>query len=130
MSQDNIELVKGFMRLLGGGIWRRCCEEFRRRLRWCSRRRCRGAGTFRGTEGLQQFFAGLMKHLNNTALPIERYLDAGDHVVAIGRTQGTVVKTGRAFDVPLAHVWQIERGLAVRFRPYIDHPAMMAALGE
>lgn len=85
-------------------------------------------GTYRGIEGLQQFFGKLREHLDNAALPIERYLDAGDHVVAIGRTQGKVKATGKPFDVPLAHVWQIKDGRAVRFTPFIDHPTMLASL--
>jgi ketosteroid isomerase-like protein len=85
-------------------------------------------GTYRGIDGLQQFFGKLTSHLDNSALPIERFLDAGDHVVVIGRTQGTVRATQKPFDVPLAHVWQIKEGRAVRFAPFIDHPTMLASL--
>lgn len=85
-------------------------------------------GTYQGHEGLRQFLMNLTTHLNNTGLPIERYLDAGDHVVAIGRTQGTVRASGKAFNVPLAHVWKIENGRAVSFTPYIDQPTMRSSL--
>lgn len=85
-------------------------------------------GTYHGHAGLQQFFNALRQHLENRALPIDHYLDAGDHVIAIGRTQGLVRATGKPFDVPLAHVWQLRDGKAIRFRPFIDNPAMKKCL--
>lgn len=85
-------------------------------------------GKYHGHEGLREFLAGLAAHLDNTGLPIDRYLDADNHVIAIGRTEGTVRASGKPFDVPLAHVWTIEDGLATHFTPYIDHPTMRASL--
>jgi ketosteroid isomerase-like protein len=85
-------------------------------------------GHYHGPQGLQQFFTNLATHLINAALPIDRYLDAGDHVVALGHTQGTVKATQKPFDVPLAHVWHIQNGKAARFTPYIDNPTMLATM--
>lgn len=84
-------------------------------------------GEYHGPAGLGKFFATLLAHVNSTLL-FERFLDAGDHVVVIGKTRGTVVATGKTFDVHIAHVWQIRDGLIARFRPFIDNPTMLAAL--
>jgi ketosteroid isomerase-like protein len=48
--------------------------------------------------------------------------------VQIGRTAGTVVATGAPFDVAETHVWTVRDGRAVRFRAYVDTPAMLDAL--
>jgi ketosteroid isomerase-like protein len=85
-------------------------------------------GAYRGHEGLQQFFGKLMAHLKASGLPIERALDAGDCVVIIGRTQGTVLANGKPYDVPLVHIWQFRDGQVIRFMPHIDHPTMFASL--
>jgi ketosteroid isomerase-like protein len=66
--------------------------------------------------------------LGSSPLPNEIFVDAGDHVVAIGRTRGTVNATGKAFDVPVAHVWTVRDGLVRRVEYYIDDPTMLAAL--
>jgi len=128
MSQENVGVVKE----LYEAFFRRDMEMIRARVSpefvvmqttavpW--------GGTYRGAEGLVEFFGKLASHLNNEALPIERYLDAGEHVVAIGRTQGTVKGNGKRFDVPLAHVWEIREGRAARFTPFIDVPTMLEAL--
>lgn len=84
-------------------------------------------GTYRGHEGMMQFFAKLIQHITS-AVEVERYIDAGAQVVAIGRTRGTVNATGAAFDVPIAHVWTVEDGRATHVRYCIDNPTMRAAL--
>jgi len=86
-------------------------------------------GDYKGHDGARQFFANLGAHVTPT-LTIERYISADDHVVAIGSTRGTVNATGAAFDVPVAHVWTIRKGLATRARFFIHHPAMLPALNR
>lgn len=84
-------------------------------------------GRFEGHDGALRFFAGLGRALAS-AVTLERFVDAGDHVVAIGRTRGTLTGNGHAFDVPIAHVWQLRDGRAVHARFMIDNPTMLAAL--
>lgn len=83
-------------------------------------------GRFEGHDGARRFFAGLARHLTS-AVTCERFIDAGDHVVAIGRTHGALAGDGRGFDVPIAHDWQLRDGLAVHARFMIDNPTMLAA---
>jgi ketosteroid isomerase-like protein len=128
MSQENIETVKALYAAFGRRDMGEIVKRVSPSLEIVQSSELPWGGTYRGVEGLQQFFGKLMAHLDNRGLPIERYLDAGDHVVAIGRTQGTVKANGKQFDVPLAHVWQIRDGRAVRFSPCIDNPAMLACL--
>lgn len=61
-------------------------------------------------------------------MEIERVYEAGDHVVQIGRTRGTVNATGVEFDVAEAHIWEVRDGKAISMRAYIDTPAMLQAL--
>jgi hypothetical protein len=75
---------------------------------------------------MMQFFATLVQSIAS-AVELERLIDAGDHVVAIGRTRGTVNATGAAFDVPIAHVWTLEGGKETQVRYCIDNPTMRAA---
>lgn len=84
-------------------------------------------GRFEGREGALQFFAGLGRALQS-AVSFEGFVDAGDRVVAIGRTRGTLTSNGQAFDVPIAHAWRIVDGMAVHALFMIDNPGMLAAL--
>lgn len=84
-------------------------------------------GSYVGLDGFAEFFGKLAGTINST-VAVEEIYEAGDHVVQIGFTRGTVNATGVAFDVREAHVWEICDGKAVSFRSYIDTPAMLAAL--
>lgn len=84
-------------------------------------------GLYRGHAGAQQFFAKLTSQINST-VAIDRFIDAGDHVVVVGWTQGAVNGTGATFRVPIAHVWKVRDGLAEQAQFFIDNPTMLAAL--
>ena len=84
-------------------------------------------GTYRGHEGAASFFTKLVTAITST-VTLERCVDAGDPVVAIGRTRGTVNGSGTGFDVAVAHVWTLRDGKIVRVEYFIDNPPMLAAL--
>jgi uncharacterized protein len=62
-----------------------------------------------------------------TAAPDE-FLDAGDHVVVLGRYRGTAKETGRPLDVPFVHIWTLRDEKAVRFRQFLDTAGWVDAL--
>ncbi|GII52569.1 ketosteroid isomerase [Planotetraspora thailandica] len=84
-------------------------------------------GNFKGHEGAVTFFTTLLQHIDSQ-VTAERLIDAGDHVVEVGRTAGRTVGTQTPFDVPEFHVWQLRGGKVIRLESYIDNPAMLAAL--
>jgi ketosteroid isomerase-like protein len=85
-------------------------------------------GHFQGHEGVRKFLSTLTEHVDSRVL-IERFIDAGDRVVAVGRTAGKARKSQLEFDVPVVHVWTLSEGRIVRFEPYIENDTMLAALG-
>jgi len=85
-------------------------------------------GVYRGHEGVRRLLSAVAQYLDSRVL-IERLVDAGDKVVAVGRTVGKARATQLEFDVPLVHVWTFHNGLVTRFESYIDNPTMLAVLG-
>ena len=86
-------------------------------------------GCYSGHEGARRFFRQLGSHLNST-VAIDRLIDSGDHVAAVGRTEGTVNVTGAAYRVPIVHLWQIRDGRVARTQFFIEHPKMLEALAR
>jgi len=84
-------------------------------------------GTYKGLDGLKKFFDKLLLFVDSE-VTMDEYIDAGDRVVAIGRTKGTVLANKKPFDVRVAHVWTIKDGKANKFEPSIDTPTMLEAL--
>lgn len=58
----------------------------------------------------------------------EEFLDAGEHVVVLGRYTGRAKRTARRLDVPFVHVWSFRAGKAVRFRQFLDTAGWVEAL--
>lgn len=53
------------------------------------------------------------------ALPSEIF-DAGNVVIAMGRSKGTIVATGKTFDAQYVHVWRVTKGKITGFQQIID----------
>lgn len=85
-------------------------------------------GEFHGHDGLGEFFGKLVSHISSK-VTLEVVFAAGEKVVQVGRTAGTVNASGSAFDIPEVHILTIRDDKVVRFEAHIDTPAMLAALG-
>jgi hypothetical protein len=84
-------------------------------------------GCFRGHDGAREFFERLRNAIES-AVTVERFIEAGDHVAVTGRTRGHTRSGRSAFEVAIAHVWTVRDGRVSRFEAYIETPAMPAAL--
>jgi uncharacterized protein len=84
-------------------------------------------GNYQGVEGLKNFLAKLLQH-TDSKVTVDEYFEAGNQVVAIGRSAGEVRGGQTKFDVRVVHIWTINEGKIIRFEPYIDTPAMLKVL--
>jgi hypothetical protein len=85
-------------------------------------------GTFTGHEGMGQFFGALTGTITSKVTHTAVFA-AGDQVVQVGRTAGTVNSNGAAFNVDEVHIHTVRDGRVVRWEARIDTPAMLEALG-
>jgi ketosteroid isomerase-like protein len=129
MAQSNVEAVQALYRaflkrelmtilsLVDSGIEIRVTEM----LPW--------GGTYKGLGGLKDFFSKLLENVDSK-VEFTEWIEAGDSVVAIGRSHGTAIASGNSFDIAVVHVWHLRDGKAVLFEPYIDTAGMLKALGK
>jgi len=88
-------------------------------------------GTFRGPQAvLTGVFATVPEYWTEFALTPEQFLDAGDHVVVMGRLRATAKATGRNMDAPFAHVFELRRGKVARMVNYHDTARWIRTLGR
>jgi ketosteroid isomerase-like protein len=86
-------------------------------------------GTFHGPEAVaQEVFASVSENFAEFRAERHQFIDAGDHVVVVGRFRGRA-KGGRRLDAPYAHVWAMRGGKAVRFHNYVEAAAWAEAWG-
>lgn len=86
-------------------------------------------GEYEGLDGVLAFGAALGGTIQSV-ITSDALFTAGDQVIQYGRSRGTVLATGVAFDSPEVHVWTIRAGKVTAAEFYVDTAVMLGALGE
>jgi ketosteroid isomerase-like protein len=121
MSEQNVEFVKGIYGAFDQGDVPAVLGAFADDIEWFEAEGMPYGGLHRGPEAVaQKVFGPITEDVDGFALVREEFLASGDTVVAVVRYTGTGKATGKALDVPAAHVWDIRDGKLARFRQFID----------
>lgn len=87
-------------------------------------------GHYKGIGEAGAFFGKLTTNISSE-VNISAIFAAGEKVVAIGRTQGQVMATGKNFDIVVSHVYDFDASDKIcKAEFYIDTPAMLEALHD
>lgn len=79
------------------------------------------AGTHVGPDRVvEQVFRVLARDWEGYGFELDMLLDAGPHVVGLGRYHGRHRTTGKTLDTRVAHVWEVRGGLVRRFEQFTD----------
>jgi uncharacterized protein len=82
-------------------------------------------GNFTGR--ITDFFQAIGKSTTNGNVSVDRYIDAGDHVITEARWTATVKETGAQIDAPIAHIFTLRDGKISSWKGYGDSAAAAAA---
>jgi ketosteroid isomerase-like protein len=138
MSQENVELVRGFYEALGqSGTDLRTIDE------WLDPARTDLvepdfemaffppflSGPFRGQRGLVDFTREFNAMWEEYQLEPEQFLDTGDRVAVVMRFRGRGKGGGAPVDERIAHVFTLREGKLVRADFYSDPDEALKAVG-
>jgi ketosteroid isomerase-like protein len=84
-------------------------------------------GNRRGAQEILGFFAALGGTLDDMKLTTDHFVAQGDAVTTFGRFAGTVKATGKKFDTPVAHYFQIRDGKIAVFVDIVETASVAAA---
>ena len=87
------------------------------------------AGTWRGIQGVRQFFQKLSETQDVVEFRPDEFIAQGDKVVVLGHFVMRVKSTGRESASDWAHVWTVTGGRITHFREYVDTAAVSRAHG-
>jgi ketosteroid isomerase-like protein len=77
------------------------------------------SGTFRGPQSIaSDLFSHVPEQFEEFSVETERFIDAGEQIVVIGRFRGRA-KSGKELDAAFAHVATVRDGKEVEFRNYV-----------
>lgn len=79
------------------------------------------AGTYTGRDEIvANVFVALGAMFDNYTFTLERLLDAGPDVIAIGTYKATAKQTGKSFNARVVHVWTVSDGKVQNFEQFTD----------
>ncbi len=127
MEHPNVSVVRRLYEAMAAGDLATIFEIFDANVEVTQTPELPWGGEFHGHDGLAKFFGELTSHISSK-VTIHVVFAAGEKVVQVGRTAGTVKASGTAFDIDEVHILTIRDKKVVRFEAHIDTPAMLAAL--
>src|SRR5215208_6948684 len=85
-------------------------------------------GTHHGPDGVEAFANVFQDYVEGLWADPDDFLDADDRMVVLGRIRGRARKSDQDFEVPFAHVWGFDDGVAHSCRVYLDSMPIIAAI--
>ncbi|WP_405883148.1 nuclear transport factor 2 family protein [Streptomyces sp. NBC_01136] len=85
-------------------------------------------GSYRGLSGFGEFLTTVSAHLNSNVEP-EVIYQAGDRVVQVGRTRGTIRANGSPFDSREVHIRRVSDRLISALEIYVEDEVFLLAFG-
>ena len=87
------------------------------------------AAIYRGREAVRRDWEHTSELFEDFSVDVDKTFDRGDEVVVFLRFRGRGRGSTAEVEAPMAHVWTIRDGQAVRLRQFIDRAAALEAVG-
>lgn len=128
-AAGNVDIIRGGYAAFAAGDIPGVLALFDDDMVWSTLASIRFGGVYHGPAGAGEFFSTLPQNFAELRVEPERFIDAGDTVVASGRHRGRTA-TGNSFDVPWVHIWTLRDGRATSFTEVMDSAPVVEALGQ
>jgi ketosteroid isomerase-like protein len=128
MSQENVEIVRRVMEhwnRTGEPLWELLDPD----VEWTLDPTGLLAGTYRGHQGVREFFERLREGFDELHVEIDDIIDAGDSVVVLCRTRNRGRGSGLTVEQPIAYVCGMREGRIVTQRVYFRPAEALEAVG-
>ncbi len=99
------------------------------RIEWAIAEEHPEARTLSGREAVVAYLRDWEDVLNGAQLEIDRFVDAGARVVAVGTVHGTGAGSGAVVKVPIAFVCTVGEGKLLRVEEYLQPAEALKAVG-
>jgi ketosteroid isomerase-like protein len=130
VSRDRVELVKA-----GFEAWNRedpswVLEHMSPEVEWVTPATDPYPGTYRGYEGVQEFWLQWRNAVGRLRFAVEELIDAGEHVVVVARRSAHSQETGLAIADKIAQVFTFdEDDVCIRVEEFHGREAAVRAAG-
>jgi len=78
------------------------------------------SGTYRGTQGVGEFFKKLVEHQDTLAFEPHEFVAQGETVAVFGSIKGRSKATGKSYETDWAMKWHLQNGKVKKFHHFFD----------
>jgi ketosteroid isomerase-like protein len=121
MPEENVDLVRAVIdhyNASGDFPWQKIDPE----IEWVIDPPAFVAGTYRGKEGIRRLLGLLAEAFDRWELEVDNYIDAGESVVALGRSKFHGGRSGVTAGQPLGYTFLVRGGRLAAARAYVERP--------
>ena len=130
MSQENVERLRTALAVLSRDGPETLLENVDPDIEWIADRSDMGRVVYRGHQGVLRSFAELSEGFEDFGFEVDRLIDAGNRVVALGKMYGQGRTTGIRAEMPLGVVCAYGRdGKLIRYESFRDPTDALKAVG-
>ena len=127
MSAENVQVLRDAYDAFASGDIPAVMAAFDESIEWHAPESVPFGGTYRGHDGVGEFFGQLPRYWSDLSVRPEEFIDGGETVVVLVRIAGT--GAAAAIDDTAVHLWRMRDGKAVSFTEFGDTAQTLAALG-
>jgi ketosteroid isomerase-like protein len=128
MSQENVDSVRAIHEAWARGDFGARTELLADDFSWDQHAEAVEAGSRRGAE-VGQSLRRIFEVYDDYRITADEFIDAGDHVVVMGRAGGTAKASRMELDQRFAFVWTVHRGRLARLQVFTDRRDALEAAG-
>ena len=129
MSGELVELVRQGYEAWNSGDRQWVLDHMSPEVEWITPPEDPEPGTYRGYEGVEQFWAQWRAAVGQLRFTPEEFIDAGNHVVVVARRSGIGEHSGLQVSDRVIQVFTFEGDTCVRVHEYYDRDAALRELG-
>jgi ketosteroid isomerase-like protein len=129
MSQENVEIVRASIATANADGLEAALEYLHPDIEWLPLFEMPETQSFRGHDGIKKVAALLEEAFSEVRIEADRFLDAGDHVVVVGRLRVTGAGSGAVTESHRAWVLTLRDGRIIRQLTFAEETEALEAIG-
>jgi ketosteroid isomerase-like protein len=128
MSEENVEIVRVSIATYNAEGLEASMAYLHPDVEWFTNAEAPDMGAFRGHDGIRRLAALLEEVLGDVRIEPDRFVDAGDQVVVLGRLRVTGTGSGAATESRRAWVYTLRHGKIIRHLTFADEAEALQAV--
>ena len=130
MSRENVELAKrGYEAFARGDLDVLLVEFLHPEIEAHDPPEVPDAAIYHGRDAVRRDWEQTAELFEGFSIDVEETFDRGDEVVVFMRFRGRARGSDAELEAPMAHVWTLRDGKAIRLRQFLDRAQALEAVG-